>query len=88
MWLVVLLLAKEAALLIGGALLLRRDVVISARFSGKAASFLLFSGLVAGLADVTALRPLLYAGAIFSLLAGLDYLVLVVRASSSSNSIG
>ncbi|MGI6082529.1 MAG: CDP-alcohol phosphatidyltransferase family protein [Limnochordia bacterium] len=87
-WLAMILIGKELALLIGGAFLLLRGRVISARPSGKIASLFLFPGLAAGLANQSAFRFLLYVGALFSLLAGFDYLLVVIRASSDSTHAG
>lgn len=87
-WLVFLLLGKELALVIGGAWLLSKDQVVSARPLGKIASLLLFPALVAGLAEISAFRFLLYIGAVFSLLAGLDYLLVVIRGPSNSAHAG
>ncbi|NLN18293.1 MAG: phosphatidylglycerophosphate synthase [Firmicutes bacterium] len=88
LWLALVLVGKELALIIGGAFLLRRGRVISARPSGKMASLFLFPGLVAGLADLSALRLLLYVGALLSVLAGLDYLLVVIQASTDSTHAG
>jgi CDP-diacylglycerol--glycerol-3-phosphate 3-phosphatidyltransferase len=88
LWIVLLLLGKELALIVGGAWLLSQHKVVSARPLGKAASLLLFPALVAGLANLFALRFLLYTGAALSLLAGLDYLLVVIRASSNNTHAG
>ena len=87
LWIVLLLLGKELALIVG-CLALSQHKVVSARPLGKAASLLLFPALVAGLANLFALRFLLYTGAALSLLAGLDYLLVVIRASSNNTHTG
>lgn len=79
-WLVVLAL-KEAALLMGGLVLLgtsRR--VVASRMPGKAATTVLLAGIAAVLVGWEALgRPLLGAGILLSVGAGVDYLLLLLR---------
>lgn len=88
MWLVLLLLGKEVALVLGGLWMLRRGQVVSARATGKIASFFLFAAITAGLAGIRAMQPLLYLGTALSLAAGVDYLIQAVRTLSNKSITG
>lgn len=79
LWLPALLAAKELLLLVGGLWLWRRhNRVAAARPSGKAATFLLFTGLALALGGVPGALVIVSAGVAISLLAGIDYARLAV----------
>jgi cardiolipin synthase len=88
LWLAVALIAKEAALLLGGLWFLRRGVVVSARWTGKAASAVLFPALTGGLAGLWWLQPLFFVGAGLSLLAGCHYLLEATRPAADKRCAG
>ncbi|HHW10654.1 MAG TPA: hypothetical protein GXX29_11835 [Firmicutes bacterium] len=87
-YLFLILLAKEALLLLGGLFLLRQRTIIAAKWSGKTASAVLFTGMAAGLAGWAPACFLLYAGVGLSLLAGLDYLCVAIRAKTTGTKNG
>jgi len=78
---VILLGLKEIAMLLGGAILLERAKrIVAARFLGKAATVVLVVGIVLALLQVTDVaRPIIGAGVVVSLAAGLDYFLLLFR---------
>jgi cardiolipin synthase len=75
LWPVLALLAKEAAMILGGLLFLAKGTVVSARFSGKLASAILFPALAVSFVEPSVGKPLVYIGVTASILAGADYLI-------------
>lgn len=54
--------------------------VVSARFAGKAATLLLYVGIVSLIAGLEAGRLVVYAGAVASFVAGFQYIWIAARA--------
>lgn len=69
-----ILCAKEAGMVIGALFFLKKDVVVSSNWVGKAAAAILFAGIVLAFLDITVSVYLLWVGVGVSLAAAVVYL--------------
>lgn len=69
-----ILCAKELAMVIGSLFFLKKDVVVSSNWVGKAAAAILFAGIVLGFLNVDAAVYILWTGVAVSLAAAVVYL--------------
>jgi len=84
-WIALLLLGKETVQVVAAAWFWRRrDRVVAARWPGKAATVTLYGGVALVLLGCRGGVPLLVAGVVLSVVAGLYYLVLALRAGKPS----
>jgi cardiolipin synthase len=69
-----ILCAKELAMILGSLFFLKKEIVVSSNWVGKAAASVLFAGIVLAFLDVVAAVPVLWAGVAISLAAAVVYL--------------
>jgi len=83
-----ILCGKELAMIIGSLFFLKKDVVVFSNWVGKAAAFILFTGIVTAFLNSPVSVYLLWAGLVISLAAAVVYLIKFLKESQGDNSSG
>jgi len=73
-WFFYILCGKELAMIIGSMFFLKKEIVVSSNWVGKAAAFVLFVGIVSAFINSPFSESLLWIGIIISLIAAVVYL--------------
>ncbi|MDD4295736.1 MAG: CDP-alcohol phosphatidyltransferase family protein [Ruminiclostridium sp.] len=73
-WFFYILCGKELAMIIGSMFFLKKEIVVSSNWVGKAAAFVLFTGIVLAFINSPFSESLLWIGVIISLIAAVVYL--------------
>jgi len=83
-----ILCGKELAMVIGSLFFLKKDVVVFSNWVGKAAAFIIFTGIVAAFLNYPVSLYLMWAGLAISIAAAVVYLIKFLKISHGDGSSG